>query len=217
MTEGQDAYVEGINNISISLEGGDRLALVGPNGAGKTTLLQVLAGIYFPSDGTVQRSGTLSTLLGMGMGLDLDASGMENIYISHYLFGMRNHQIRDLVDDIVDFCELDEFINMPVRTYSAGMRTRLAFAISTSFVPEVLLIDEVFGAGDKSFFEKSQRRMEAMMKKSRILVFASHNETLLKTFCNKAMLMKDGGLVEVGTIGDVLGKYEKMVNKKNVE
>lgn len=212
MTEGKSAVVEGIKNISLSLEGGDRLALVGPNGAGKTTLLQVLAGIYFPSNGTVQRSGTLTTLLGMGMGLDMDASGMENIYIAHYLHGFRNHQIRGLVDEIVDFCELDEFINMPVRTYSAGMRTRLAFAISTSFVPDVLLIDEVFGAGDKRFFEKSQKRMETLMKKSRILVFASHNDSLLKTFCNKAMLMLDGEQVEVGGVDEVLCAYEETIN-----
>lgn len=212
--DADNSFVEGIKNISLSLNGGDRLALIGSNGAGKTSLLKVLAGIYFPTDGEVRRFGTVRTLLGVGMGLDHDASGLENIYISHYLYGLRNNQISQLVDEIVDFCELEEFITMPVRTYSAGMRTRLAFAISTSYVPDILLIDEVFGAGDKSFFEKSLRRMEKLMKESKILVFASHNESLLKTFCNMGMLMVNGGQVMIGKLDDALEAYDVLTNKE---
>jgi ABC-type polysaccharide/polyol phosphate transport system ATPase subunit len=201
--------VEVLRNINLSLKSGDRLALIGPNGAGKTTLLKLLAGIYFPTIGRVIRSGRITTLFDVSLGLDLDATGVENIYLANYLRGMHKLHVERMVDDIVEFCDLREFMHMPVRTYSAGMLTRLAFAISTAFVPDILLIDEVFGAGDQIFFQKSLRRMERLLEGASILVFASHNKDLIKTFCKTATLIQDGRQVASGEIDDIFGIYEQ--------
>lgn len=207
---GGSAVVETLRDINLSLEGGDRLALVGQNGSGKTTLLKLLAGIYFPTEGRLIRSGVVTTLFDISLGLDRDATGLENIYLANYLRGMPKVHIEQMVSDIVEFCELHEFMHMPVRTYSSGMATRLAFAISTAFIPDILLIDEVFGAGDLNFIEKSKARMEALLQQAKILVFASHDETLVKTFCNKGMLLKDGNQIALGDVNDVLKEYHSL-------
>lgn len=203
------AAVEALRGINLSLRGGDRLALIGRNGSGKTTLLKLLAGIYYPSEGDLHRAGVVTTIFDISLGLDPDATGFENIYLANYLRGLPKVHIERAVDDIVDFCELGEFIHMPVRTYSSGMATRLAFAISTAFVPDILLIDEVFGAGDHNFVEKSKQRMESLLEKARILVFASHDEALVKMFCNKALLMQNGEQLEFGDVEEVLGHYHE--------
>lgn len=200
--------VEGLRDISLNLQQGDQLGLVGSNGAGKTTLLKLLAGIYSPTRGTVRCDGVITTLFDLGLGMDDDATGRENIYLASYLRGLPKTHIESMVEEIIDFTGIGEFINLPIRTYSAGMRTRLAFAISTAFVPDVLLIDEVFGAGDKSFIEKSNQRMNELMRSARILVFASHSNELLRTFCNKGLYLKDGKTVCMGDIDEVISTYE---------
>lgn len=199
--------VNALRGINLSLHGGDRLALVGRNGSGKTTLLKLLAGIYYPSEGRVVRSGVVTTIFDISLGLDLDATGLENIYLANYLRGMPKAHIEQMVGGIIEFCDLHEFIHMPVRTYSSGMSTRLAFAISTAFVPDILLIDEVFGAGDFSFIEKSKKRMESLLQTARILVFSSHDDHLVTTFCNKGLLLRDGEQIAFGPIDEIISLY----------
>ena len=201
--------VSGLKHINLTLRGGDRIGLVGPNGAGKSTLLKLLAGIYYPTAGVVYRSGTITTLFDINLGLDTDATGMENIYLANYLRGIKRSRIHEFVEGIIEFSELNEFIHMPVRTYSSGMQTRLAFAIATAFVPDILLIDEVFGTGDANFFKKSEHRMEQLMEDASILVFASHNDILVKKFCNKAILLTNGQQVAIGEVDEILAMHHE--------
>ena len=204
-----EVSVEALRNINLNLEGGDRLALVGPNGAGKTTLLKLLAGIYYPTFGEIRRSGSVTTLFNIGLGLDMNATGIENIYLANYLHGMSRSHIKTFVEDVIEFSDLGQFIYMPVRTYSSGMLTRLAFAIATAFSPDILLIDEIFGTGDAKFVSKSSIRMENLMKKARILVFASHNNSLIKKLCNKALLIREGKEVALGGVDEILQLHAK--------
>lgn len=194
--------IRALNGINISLTSGDRLALIGANGAGKTTLLKLLSGIYFPTAGRVDRQGSVSSIFSLGLGFDSDASGMDNIYLSLLLSGAARSQIDDMVDDIVNFAELNEFIHLPVRTYSSGMLMRLSFAVGTSMVPDILIIDEVFGAGDKDFYQKSLKRMEDLFEKSGILVFSSHNDLLLSQYCNQAIFLEKGAVMFKGGVSD---------------
>lgn len=196
--------IRALNGININLTAGDRLALIGANGAGKTTLLKLLSGIYFPTAGSVVRQGSVSSIFSLGLGFDSDASGIDNIYLSLLLSGFARSRIEDMVDDIIDFAELREFIHLPIRTYSSGMLMRLSFAVGTSMVPDILIIDEVFGAGDKDFYQKSLKRMEGLFKQSGILVFASHNDLLLTQYCNQAVLLEKGIVIFKGAVSDVL-------------
>ena len=157
--------VTALKNININLKSGDKLGLIGANGAGKTTLLKMLAGIYFPSFGKVERSGLVSAIFTLGLGIDPNASGLDNIYLSLLLAGIPRSAIDDLLDDIISFSELGDFIYLPVRTYSDGMKVRLSFAIGTSIVPDILIIDEVLGAGDKNFTRSLWREWRFFSKK----------------------------------------------------
>ncbi len=205
--------VKGLDKVSFELNKGDRLGVIGPNGAGKTTLLKLISGIYTPTMGVITRTGTVTTLIDMGLGMDDDATGVENIYLASYLRGLPKSKVGDLVDDIVEFCDLAEFIHLPTRIYSAGMRMRLAFDISTAFVPDILLIDEVFGAGDKAFVHKSNERMEILLQAARILVFVSHINDLVRLFCNKGMFILDGCVQFLGPLDEAIEAYEQMIEE----
>lgn len=200
--------VQALEGLSLEIESGDRVGLIGHNGAGKTTFLKMLAGIYTATEGSVEVSTTPTTLFDYNLGMDQEATGYENIIVSGLLRGLSYDKITGLASSIVEFSELGEFINMPMRTYSAGMRMRLGFSISTVIEPEILLMDEVFGAGDSSFFKKAQHRMEELMNKAKILVLATHSLELMKKFCNKALLLNHGRLADFGDIFSVLSKYE---------
>lgn len=199
--------VKAIQEMSLSIKDGDRLGLVGRNGAGKTTLLRVMAGIYKPTKGHVYTSGKISCLLGTGFGMDDDATGYENIFLSGIYIGIKPTEMKKKVDDIIDFSELGDFIHLPMRTYSAGMKARLSFAIATSYTPEILLIDEGIGAGDAAFFNKAQKRLKSFMNNSRILVLASHANELIKTFCNKAIYLDNGVKKGEGEPNTVIEQY----------
>lgn len=205
--------VKGLDNVSFELNKGDRLGLIGPNGAGKTTLLQLISGIYRPTMGAITRTGTVTTLFDVGLGMDNDATGVENIYLASYLRGLPKSKVSELVDDIIEFCDLTEFIHLPIRVYSAGMRTRLGFAISTAFVPDILLIDEVFGAGDAAFIKKAEARMKKLIGQSRIVVLATHSNPLIRRICNKAMWLDHGQLKAFGPVDEVVGLYEQSVQE----
>lgn len=201
--------VRAINNLSFSLDDGDRLGLVGPNGAGKSTLLRTLAGVYLPSQGHVEVTGRISTLLTTGVGMDIDDTGYDNIMTCGLLLGLSKEEVEARRDDIIEFCDLGDYIHMPARTYSTGMLVRLSFAIATCIEPDVLLIDEVIGAGDARFSKRAAERVEALMTKASVLVLASHSAATIKTFCNKGLFLMGGREVYYGDVDEALEVYNK--------
>ena len=185
----QFPMVKGISNISFNLKAGDRLGVTGPNGSGKTTLLRTIAGIYKPTKGTMNIHGRISSLLDVSFGLDPEATGLENIRMRGVLMGLSLNQIKSLEDEIADFTELGEFINLPVRSYSSGMNMRLGFAVSTAIPSDILLLDEWLSVGDAQFSKKAESRLNKMMKKSEIVIIASHDQKLIKNTCNRFLTL----------------------------
>ena len=203
--------VRALVDISLALDEGDRLGLVGHNGAGKSTLLRVMSGAYQPSSGTIRVNGGVSALLTLGMGIDPEESGFANIYNGCLLMGMKPAQIRDKIDEIAEFTELGEYLWVPVRTYSSGMQVRLSFAVATSLDPEILLLDEVLGAGDAVFMIKAQRRIEQLMNRASLLVLASHSNAVIRQFCNKAIFLRSGRIEEFGPVETTIAAYDRSV------
>ena len=188
--------VQALSNINLELKSGDRLGLVGHNGAGKSTLLRALAGVYEPSAGEFVRQGTVASLIDPALGIEPDASGVENIMLRGLVMGMSKRQIDDLTPDICEFSGLGEYVNMPVRTYSTGMLMRLAFSISTSVEADILLMDEWLSVGDADFTAKAEQRMKDVVAKSGILVLASHSPELIAKECNRVIHLEHGRIVE---------------------
>ncbi len=206
----QRITVRALDNVSVNIENGDRVGLIGFNGAGKTTLLRVLAGIYEPSQGRVLSEGKMTALLDAAVGLDIDSTGRENIILRGMYMDMHPSEIRPLVQEIAAFSELGAYLDLPVRTYSAGMRIRLAFAVSTCVQPEVLLMDEWLAAGDAHFIDKAQRHLKSFVGKSSIFVLASHSVALLEEWCDRALLLDRGHIIAQGPIADVLAAYREL-------
>ena len=202
--------VNALRNVTFEAHDGDRIGLVGPNGAGKTTLLRVLSGVYPPTRGTVDVHGQISPMFNVMLGMDMDATGYDNIRICGVLWGMTRKEIDERFDGIAEFTEIGPFLNMPLRTYSAGMRLRLAFAIATARDPDILLLDEAIGAGDAVFFQKAFGRLKAMVHRSNILVVATHSDDIIRQICNKAIWLHQGSLMEYGDVESVLAAYRKM-------
>jgi ABC-type polysaccharide/polyol phosphate transport system ATPase subunit len=197
-----------LRDISLDLAHGDRLAVIGVNGAGKSTLLKVLAGIYTPTGGRMMASGRVSALLTASVGLNMDATGRENIITRGMYMDIHPRDMRPRVDEIADFTELGYHIDMPVRTYSSGMMVRLCFAVATSLRAEILLMDEWLGAGDAGFLAKARQRMEDFVSATSILVLASHSMALLQEWCNRAILLDQGRIVAAGGVAEVVAAYE---------
>lgn len=202
--------VHALTNVTLDIRDGDRFGLIGANGAGKSTLLKVLAGIYRPTRGQFWSIGRVSALLDVAVGLNMEATGRENIYLRGIYMAIHPKDMRPHVDEIIDFTELGPYIDMPVRTYSAGMMVRLAFAISTSVPPEILIMDEWLSAGDASFLDRAHRRMESFVRRSSILVLASHSLPLVKQWCNRALLLDKGRVACLGTVDEAIGAYRRL-------
>ena len=207
-------YIQALNNISASIEAGDRVGLVGPNGAGKTTLLRTIAGIYEPMSGHVTTEGRITSLLDVGLGVNIELTGRENIIMRGMYLGIRPKEMHKYAPEIEDFTELGEYLDMPLRTYSSGMRIRLIFAIATSLKPDVLLMDEWVMAGDAAFLDKAQKRMEEFVSSSSILILASHNKNLISKWCNKVIFLSGGDLIEFGETEKVLSLYIESTKMK---
>ncbi len=204
------SVVQALQDINLKLESGDRIGLVGHNGAGKTTLLRVLGGIYEPNEGRVSIHGSTVPLFDISLGMDPESNGYENILLRGLYLGLSRSQMRSRLDEIADFTELGDFLDLPIRTYSAGMRMRLAFAVSTSVAPDILLIDEGIGAGDAAFLEKASQRLKLFTEQVSIIVLSSHSEALISKMCTKAVLMEHGRVVGAGTTEDVLAQYKEL-------
>ncbi|MCG6349097.1 ABC transporter ATP-binding protein [Vibrio fluvialis] len=201
------SYVHALRNINLTIDNSCRLGIIGHNGAGKTTLLRLLSGVYPPTSGEAHISGKISALTDFTLGMDLNASGLKNIEFRLVFMGCTFEQAKSAVDDIVRFSELGDFIHLPVRTYSTGMFLRLAFAISTHFTPDILILDEVIGAGDETFRSKATKRLEELIDKSRIVILSSHDLASIKRYCDKAIVMEKGAIVVNGTPDQAVEYY----------
>lgn len=199
--------VKALTDISLSLGDGDRVGLVGRNGSGKSTLLRVLAGIYEPTHGVMAENGTVVPLLDLALGMDDEATGYQNILLRGMLLGLTGKEIRSVVGEIEDFTELGDYLRLPLRTYSSGMRLRLAFAISTAFRPEILLLDEVIGVGDATFIHKANARLREFRDSAKIVVVSSHSNDVIREMCNKVLWMHEGQVRMFGPVDDVLHSY----------
>jgi ABC-type polysaccharide/polyol phosphate transport system ATPase subunit len=199
--------VRALDGVNLELRDGDRLGLIGHNGSGKTTLLRVLAGVYTPSIGEVSMDGSISSLTDLALGMDQESTGWENIEFRCAFLGMTFREAKRLSSAIAEFSELGEYLDLPTRTYSSGMFMRLAFSISTSIDPEILIIDEVVGAGDTYFVEKAKRRLKQVVDKANILALASHDLVMLADVCNKVVWMEHGKIRQLGPPADILPAY----------
>jgi ABC-type polysaccharide/polyol phosphate transport system ATPase subunit len=193
-----------LRDVSFRLVRGESLAVIGPNGAGKSTLLQVLAGIIMPSEGTVTVNGHVSSLLTLGAGFDQDLSGRENILLAGAFMGLDDALVRDLLPAIVEYADLGQFIDTPIKTYSSGMRARLGFAIATSVDPDILLLDEVLATGDAEFRAKSKSRVIELVNGAKGIVLVTHDMAWVEEYCNRAILLEKGRVVIEGDPAEVV-------------
>lgn len=210
--ESKVVCVKALHHLSLEIKSGDRVGLVGHNGAGKSTLLRILAKIYEPTTGKITINGKVSALLDVMLGMDAESTGYENIIMRGIIHGLKKKDILQKQKDIADFTELGDYLAMPVRTYSSGMRLRLAFSIATSVLSEIIILDEVVGAGDASFLAKAEKRLNSMLNNAEIVVLASHSNEVIKDVCNKVLWLNAG---EVGFFGDVTEGIEKYMHYKN--
>jgi len=193
---GNRMTVRALDGVTFEIRPGDRVGLAGHNGAGKTTLLRALAGIYEPVAGVLTVEGRVATVLELFIGMDLEATGYENILLRGLYMGMSREELRGRIDDITQFTELGDYLSMPVRTYSSGMRLRLAFAISTAVKADILLMDEWLSVGDADFRPKARLRLEQFVARSSILVLASHDRAMIDALCNRVFVLEHGRIRE---------------------
>lgn len=203
----QHVVVNALKDITLSMRDGDRVGLIGHNGSGKSTFLRLLSRIYEPTTGNILIDGNVSPMLDIMQGIEAEFTGYENIIARGTVLGLSRSQINERVQEITEFSGLGDYLAMPIRTYSSGMRVRLAFAISTSIKPDVLLIDEVFGAGDADFMDKARARMIALLHQSSIVVMATHSDELIREFCTKALVLEGGTVKFFGGVDAALELY----------
>lgn len=214
---GRAVVVKALTNVSLDLRDGDRLGLIGHNGAGKSTLLKVMGGVYEPTAGSVRADGRIAPLLDLLPIMDPDDNGYEAIVTAGLLLGMTRRQIESKIPEIQQFSELGEYLSLPVKTYSTGMKTRLGFSIATIIEPEIMLIDEGIGAGDARFAERATARIKEFIGRTSILVLASHSEELIESICNKAALLQAGSIMLVGPVREVLSHYHAGHDRADAE
>lgn len=200
-------YYRAIDKLTLEINEGERVGIIGLNGAGKTTFLKLLSGIYTPSEGEINVQGRVSPILDFATGLELHHSGIENIRIRLMFLGESEASINELIDEIIDFADLGDFINLPARTYSAGMFMRLAFAISTAIKPEILIADEVVGAGDAQFAEKASKRIDNFLSRRQTSILSSHSMDFLNQFCDRVIWLHHGKIINDGSTSEVLEDY----------
>ncbi|WGK69179.1 ABC transporter ATP-binding protein [Candidatus Haliotispira prima] len=206
--------VEALRDVSFHLEEGDRLGLIGHNGAGKSTLLKILAGVYYPTSGCLTTQGRIVSTLDINIGMNPEANGITNIINHGLLYGLSRKEIKAKLDGIVEFTELGDFIHLPIRTYSTGMMTRVAFSVVTALDADILLMDEVINAGDAAFINKAQERLDSFMNNCKIIILATHSISNMRQMCNKGLLLDHGKVLAYGDIEEV---YHFYCDKYNLE
>ena len=208
----RDGSVHAIKNLTLDVLDGDRMAIIGHNGAGKSTLLKMIAGIYPPTSGTLKTEGRISSMFELATGFEMESTGWDNIYLRGLMLGATPAEIQAKMAEIAEFSELGSFLNMPVKYYSSGMFMRLAFSISTTIQPDILLLDEVIAAGDASFLEKAKARMQEMVSISKITVFVRHSMSSAVEMCNRCIWMERGEIRAIGTPCEVTREYIKQAH-----
>ncbi|MDF2513920.1 MAG: hypothetical protein K0S04_3786 [Herbinix sp.] len=211
--KGQIKYKEfwALKNVNFSIQQGDRIGILGFNGAGKSTLLKVIAGVLKATEGSITTKGRIAPLLELGAGFDLQYTGAENIYLYGAVLGYSKDFIKEKFNDIVEFSELGDFINVPVKNYSSGMKSRLGFSIATIVEPDILILDEVFAVGDAKFRKKSEKKIKSMFKDGVTVLFVSHNIEQVKNICNKAILLEKGKLIAEGDVKEICEIYQSKI------
>lgn len=199
-----------LKDINVTINRGDRVAVLGLNGAGKSTLMKVIAGVFKPTEGKVTRHGVLAPMIELGAGFDKQYTGAENIFLYGAVLGHSRKFMQEKFDEIVEFSELKEFIDVPLKNYSSGMRARLGFSIATIVRPDILILDEVLSVGDAKFRKKSEAKLVSMMDEGVTVLFVSHNMAQVKRICNKALILKDGTMTHYGDIDEIAPIYEEM-------
>ncbi len=202
-----------LKDISFSLEKGDRLGILGLNGAGKSTLLKVIAGVYEPTEGSVKRRGKIAPLLELGAGFDAQYTGAENIYLYGSVLGFSHSFLESKYDEIVAFSELGKFIDVPLKNYSSGMRSRLGFSIATIIKPEILILDEVLSVGDAKFKKKSEQKIKDMFEDGATVLFVSHSVDQVQRLCNKAIILEHGKIIAQGDVKEVADIYRDITGE----
>lgn len=202
-----------LRDVSFQVKKGERVAILGLNGAGKSTMLKVIAGVLKATEGKVSRSGVLVPLLELGAGFDPQYTGEENIYLYGAMLGYSKAFLKEKYEEIVAFSELGDFIHVPVKNYSSGMRARLGFSIATLVEPDILILDEVLSVGDVKFRKKSEKRIKEMFDKGITVLFVSHNLPQVRSLCTRAIWLENGHVVEDGPVDTVTEHFEKTVNK----
>lgn len=200
-----------LQDVSFTIEKGERLGVLGFNGAGKSTLLKTVAGVLKPTKGSVEVEGVIAPLLELGAGFDSNYTGKENIFLYGATMGYSRKYIEERYDEIVAFSELGDFINVPIKNYSSGMRARLGFSIATAVEPEVLILDEVLSVGDAKFKAKSEKKVKSMFAKGVTVLFVSHNTPQVRRLCDKAIILDRGKIIAYGEVNEVCDKYDELV------
>ena len=204
-----------VNDVSFEIERGEAVALLGKNGAGKSTILKMITGVAFPTTGEIIVKGRVSALLELTSGFDPEFTGRENIYLKGQLLGLKDNEIRELEQEIIDFAELAEYIDQPVRTYSSGMKARLGFSINVNIRPEILIVDEALSVGDEEFKNKCKTKVNEIVNKDEVtLLFVTHATATAKEFCSRGIVMQKGKKTFDGDIDEAIEKYSKTVKKK---
>jgi lipopolysaccharide transport system ATP-binding protein len=205
--KGGHISIEALKNLDLEIVSGDRIGIVGHNGSGKSTLLRLLSGIYEPSSGEIKRSGSISSLVDISLGINPESTGRENIFLRGKLMGLSRKEIDEKIEEIIEFSELGDYINLPVRIYSSGMLLRLAFAVSTSITADILIMDEWLSVGDGSFAERASKRLKELVDNSEILVVASHTRSLIEETCNKVVWLEHGVIRKIGPVAELVPEY----------
>lgn len=196
-----------VEDISLKIDCGETVGIIGPNGSGKSTILKMIAGVMYPDNGSVNVHGKVAPLIELGAGFHPELSGRENIYLNGTILGMKRKEVEKKYDDIVEFSELSEFIDTPIKHYSSGMYMRLGFSVAVHTNPEILLIDEILTVGDENFRDKCMNKMNSLKEKGITIVFVSHNLNLVESFCKKVFYIKKGRIRSYGDAGDVIKRY----------
>lgn len=207
LTESGKSIVRSLDNLSLTVQPHERVGLIGHNGAGKSTFLRVLSKVYEPSSGVVDIQGTIGSLIDISLGIDPEATGIENIFLRAALLRIPKKKVIEELDSLIEFTELGDFINMPVRTYSTGMHMRLAFAVSTMMSPDILLMDEWLSVGDQNFQQKAEKRLNGLIERANILVIATHSRQLIEKCCTRVLWLEHGSLKMDATPSQVCPLY----------
>lgn len=203
--------IHALNDLDFTIKKGEVVGILGKNGAGKSTLLKLIARVSKPTTGTVEVNGNIAPLIELGAGFHPELSGEENIYLNGIILGLTEEQVKEKLQSIIDFAELGEFIDMPVKHYSSGMFTRLAFSIAVSIEPEILLVDEVLSVGDMRFQQKCMKRMNEFRAKGVTIIIVSHNQDLIASFCERAIVLDRGSVLYDGPVGEGMKSYEEQL------